>query len=155
MGRKKLLTDEQIQEAKIRVDNKEISLRGIAGELGVSHVALNLRFKQLGKNGKQKLLTTTKDKLTIDKLNNRLGRYDGLEEIKKSPFRKIPTAKEYSGHDFYQLDIEQLRMFYRLLTGRVDKSKGGKASNIKSLILAIIEGLQYNLKQYIKQREVD
>ncbi len=66
------------------------------------------------------------------------------------PFRKVPTAKEYSGLDYYQLDMEQLRMVYRLLTGRVDKSKGGKASNLMSIIPAIIEGLEFNLMHHNK-----
>jgi len=153
LGRKKLLTDEQIREAKQRVDRKEISLRKMAMELGVSHVALNLRFKEIGEklteinildvNGKQKKLTIMDKKLTT-KENQKIKLRTEL------PFRKMPTAKEFSGHDYFKLDIEMLRTWYRLVTGRQDKSKGGKASNIESLIPAIIEGLQYNLEYYMR-----
>ncbi|TET57437.1 MAG: hypothetical protein E3J52_10430 [Promethearchaeota archaeon] len=161
MGRKKVLTTEQVREAKRRINNKEISQRGAASELGVSHVALNLRFKTLEEeeekelkkiniisvSGKQnnlpiqKKLTTNQNQSVIDKI---------LFDEKEIPIRKAPTAREYSGLDYYQLDIEQLRMVYRLLTGRVDKGKGGKASSIKTLIPAIIEGLEFNYRFYNK-----
>ncbi|MCJ2513447.1 MAG: MarR family transcriptional regulator [Candidatus Thermoplasmatota archaeon] len=75
---------------------------------------------------------------------------NNIELKKNQPIRKIPSAKEYSGLDFYQLDMEQLRTMLRLLKGRVDKCKGGEASSIKTLIPAIIEGLEFNLMYYNK-----
>lgn len=131
------------------VDNKEISIRQRAKDIGMSHEGLRKRINLLRKEDKEAVKKYNETLKVKPSTNKRVSIVD--REIKKElPIRKIPTAKEYSGLEYFKLDIEQLRMFYRLLTGRVDKSKNGKASNIKSLINAIIEGLKFNLDNHNK-----
>ena len=175
MGRNKILSEWDVRDMKKRIDLKEISLRAGGRELGVSHEALRKRIKQLPLYKPSNNLPKSVKEMTREEINKsaekRYKTFDECEQpmatkmatkkvatdkvtvatSKELPFRKMPTAREYSGLNYYQLDIEQLRMFYRLLTGKVDKSKGGKASNIKSIIPAIIGGLKYNLEQYQKR----
>lgn len=177
MGRISKIPDTIILDSIRMIDSGEISLRARAKEINMAHTSLMKRIKKIrdyweennipeskrygvyeNKIKDDSLKTTTYGKLTttnnhqtkLDKMNDNI-----IDKIlfdkKEIPIRKPPTAREYSGLDYYQLDMEQLRMFYRLLTGRVDKSKGGKASSIKTLIPAIIEGLEFNEEYYNKK----